>query len=49
MRAIASLMCREEKKDKIKLAEGLSNGRVPRCATTASTASNPALRKLVTS
>ena len=31
MRAIASLMCREEKKDKIKVAEGLSNGRVPMC------------------
>ena len=31
MRAIASLMCQEEKKDKIKVAEGLSNGRVPMC------------------
>ena len=49
VRAIALLMCREEKKDKIKLAEGLSNGRVPRCVTTASTASNPALRKSATS
>jgi hypothetical protein len=39
----------EEKEDKIELAEGLSNGRVPKCVTTAFTASNPALLRLVTS
>ncbi len=49
VRAIVSLMCQEEKKDKIKLAEGLSNGRVPRCVTTAFTASNHDPLKLVTS
>jgi hypothetical protein len=42
-------MRQEKKKDKIELAEGLSNGRVLRCATTAFTASNRALRKLATS
>src|SRR5215471_7826027 len=38
------LMRWDKKEDKISLAEGLSNGRVPRCATTAFTASNRALR-----
>jgi hypothetical protein len=42
-------MREEKKKDKIELAEGLSNGRVPRCVTTAFTASNHGLLKLVTS
>jgi hypothetical protein len=39
----------EEKEGKIDLAEGLSDERVPRCAITAFTASNPALRKSATS
>jgi hypothetical protein len=43
------LMRQEDKEDKIELAEGLSNGRVPRCVTTASTASNHGLLRLVTS
>jgi hypothetical protein len=42
------LMRQGEKKDRIQLAEGLSNGRVPKCATTAFTASNHGLLKLVT-
>jgi hypothetical protein len=42
-------MCQEEKEGMIELAEGLSNGRVPRCATTAFTASNHDPLKLATS
>ena len=40
---------RRRKRVRLSLAEGLSNGRVPRCATTAFTTSNRALRKLATS
>jgi hypothetical protein len=39
----------EEKEGKMELAEGLSDGRVPRCAITAFTASNHGLLKLATS
>jgi hypothetical protein len=46
---LLALMRSEEKKDKIELAEGLPNGRVPKCVTTAFTASNHGLLKLVTS
>ena len=44
-----TLMRWEEKEGKIELAEGLSDGRVPRCAITAFTASNHGLLKLATS
>jgi hypothetical protein len=44
-----TLMRNEEKEDKIEVAEGLSDGRVPKCAITAFTASNHGLLKLATS
>ena len=44
-----TLMRKDGKQDKIEVAEGLSNGRVLRCAITAFTASNRGLLKSVTS
>lgn len=46
--SLRGLMHLGENKDRIQLAEGLSNGRVPKCATTAFTASNHGLLKSVT-